>query len=256
MRAVVVIPVYRDAWRLDRFLPELLSQLRTEGEGVLVRVVDDGSGLVEVGRCREIVGGLQSEHQRLQDMLELPTNVGKGGAIFAGWDEAEDAEWLGFVDADGAVPGTEVLRLLALAKRLGGVDAVIGSRVKMAGRRIERTALRHYVGRVYATLSSVLTGLSVYDSQCGCKFVRATAYRGVRQRLQDRRFGFDMDLLANLVSAGKIIYEEPLNVWTDVPGSKVNLLRDSVNMFSSLVFLRGRLARSGLSTWSGGKREL
>ena len=53
------------------------------------------------------------------------------------------------------------------------------------------------------------------------------------------RFGFDMDLLVHLIRAGATICEFPVD-WTDIPGSKVSLLRDSLQMFMTLWRLRKR----------------
>ena len=46
----------------------------------------------------------------------LPDNVGKGGAVYTGWDLDCESEWLGLLDADGSIPPREVLRLSYLEK--------------------------------------------------------------------------------------------------------------------------------------------
>lgn len=240
---LIAIPCYRDAVRLREFLPGLLRELASMPTGgrVRVQVVDDGSEADAV-QARELVEDLRRDFPFLDPLRALSRNAGKGSAVYAAWDGEREAEWLAFVDADGAVPASEVRRLCELALGSAAVDAVIASRVQLMGRHIARQFHRHLVGRIHATLATALVGLVVYDSQCGCKLVRRTTFARVRDRLQETRFSFDLELLCQLAAAGGKIREEPLWRWTDVPGSKVRLGRDSWRMFRSLLRLRGRLA--------------
>ena len=84
-----------------------------------------------------------------------------------------EADWMGFVDADGALSAAEYWRL-AGALPATPADAVCGSRIKMAGRTIERSMFRHVQGRTFATAVDELFHLGFYDTQCGLKFFRAT----------------------------------------------------------------------------------
>lgn len=240
MSTLLVIPSYQDAGRLAVFLPELCETLQSLPE-VRIRVVDDGSGAAFAHETAQLVRDLTQRYPLLLEPLLLDRNRGKGGAIYAGWDAADrEVEWLGFVDADGATCAGEVKRLICAATLPGSCfDAVVGARVKMMGRTVERTLKRHLLGRVFATMASVLTGLSIYDSQCGCKMVRSRSFAAVRSQLREMRFGFDMDLLVHLARSGATICEFPVD-WTDIPGSKVSLARDSLQMFGSLWRLRGR----------------
>lgn len=238
----LVIPSFRDGGRLAVFLPALLGALEAAGLSFRARVVDDGSGEEEAALTRKVVEELRERFPQLEEALLLPDNRGKGGAIYAGWTLAGAARWVGFADADGATPASEIVRLLQAAQRADPpADAWIGSRIKMLGRRVERNLRRHLMGRVYATLASELTGLPVYDSQCGCKLVRGAAYRQIAERLREERFGFDIELLWNLQAAGFVLREFPVD-WVDVPGSKVRLVRDSWRMLCSLLRLRGEVA--------------
>ena len=108
------------------------------------------------------------------------------------------------------------------------VEVVIGSRVKLLGRRIVRHAWRHYVGRVFATGASLALGLAVYDTQCGAKLFRASDLaRSVFATPFRSRWVFDVEILARYVAAlgreqaAARIVELPLDTWIDVPGSKV-----------------------------------
>ena len=148
--------------------------------------------------------------------------------------------FLGAVGVLGA--GVRVVR--AALDDPNAADAYIGSRIKMLGRTVSRSVKRHIVGRAFATLSSVVTGFSVYDSQCGCKLVRREFYRKVREHLVEARFAFDIDLLTNLSLAGARMREFPVD-WADIPGSKVSLAKDGLQMAQAIWRLRDRLKQRG-----------
>jgi glycosyltransferase involved in cell wall biosynthesis len=239
MSLCLVIPSYRDSARLAKYLPELCASLESV-PGVSILVVDDGSGPEEAEKTRLEVSRLRAKHPILLAPLLLEPNRGKGGAIYAGWDAAPPIEWLAFADADGATPAGEVARLVRLAlEDTAPSDVYLASRVKMLGRTVSRSFKRHVAGRVFATLSSWMTGLAIYDSQCGCKIVRRSYYERVRDLLVETRFAFDIELLTHLHGAGAAMREVPVD-WCDIPGSKVSLLKDGMQMLSALWKLQAR----------------
>jgi dolichyl-phosphate beta-glucosyltransferase len=236
----LVIPSYNDSERLRGFLPELCLTVRDSGLRIRIQVVDDGSEPKVALRTNELVEKCREEFPNVLSMLKLETNLGKGGGIYCGWEGAVE-DWLAFVDADGAVSAKDVVSLCEFAILNSNYDGVLGSRVKMMGRDIDRTFKRHLMGRMYSTLANLLTGISIYDSQCGFKIFKRGAYEAVKDGLRTTRFGFDMELIALMVKRNFKLIEMPLRQWSDVPGAKVRLLRDSVDMFISLIKLRWRI---------------
>lgn len=240
----LVVPGYRESARLPHFLPELCAEM-DRADGVSVLVVDDGSGEQEAAATRKIVEDLRTRHACLLPLLELPRNLGKGGAVYAGWAASDGAEWLGFVDADGSCGALEVARLVRLA--IADCDeppAFFASRVKMLGRRVERLFKRHLLGRVYATLVSGLLRIPVYDSQCGLKLVPRAAYEKVAGHLRVHGFAFDVELMTALLDTGCPVVEVPID-WHETPGGKVSLLRDSWRMALDVWRIRQRRIKQG-----------
>src|SRR5687767_5575305 len=103
---LLVVPCYRERERLPQFLPELCRALR-DMPGVRIRVVDDGSGPAQQAWLKAYVDELRREHPQLEPAQLNAVNQGKGGAVYSGWERPAGAEFLAFVDADGAVPAAE-----------------------------------------------------------------------------------------------------------------------------------------------------
>lgn len=240
-RLLLVIPCFRESTRVGPFLDSLCALL-TEQDGVSLLVVDDGSGADEAARLRALVDARREAHSFLRPLLELPVNVGKGGAVYAGWAAHQGEPWLAFADADGSVSAKEILRIATLAR--SGASSVFASRVRMLGRSVERLWHRHLIGRIFASLVSSMLQVPVYDSQCGFKIVPRDAFEHVKENLVVRRYAFDVELLVALLGAGTDVLESPVD-WHEVAGAKIRLVRDSCRMFRDLRLIRRR-KRSGL----------
>ncbi len=137
------------------------------------------------------------------EALSLPSNRGKGEAVRQGLLRAlaGPAAVVGYLDADLAIPPSEVQRLCTLFQGQDRFDVLLAARVKLMGRTIDRRAGRHYFGRVFATAASLVLRMPCIDTQCGAKLLRrlpalthalAAPFRG--------RWTFDVELLARLVT--------------------------------------------------------
>lgn len=248
VRAFVTIPAYNEAARFRRLLDELAAYLESgaaEAAGLDVHfcVVDDGS----------LQEQFEAEARLVRDrdfgdkvrLVRLDTNGGKGRAIQVGFHAgiAEGFDYLGFIDADGAVPVPELHRALvylATANREAGVTGVIGSRVNMLGRTVRRNPLRHYLGRVFATFVSEWFNQAVYDTQCGLKVFERVMLRRHLDAPEDVRWVWDTQLLLAMLHAGERIHELPVD-WRETGESKLSLVRDPLQMVWRLVRFRRRL---------------
>ncbi len=225
----LVIPCHQESGRVGPFLAELCCVTRELGD-VTVRIVEDGSDQQETDRMRAIIAPLREKHQHLLEPLFLPENLGKGGAVYSGWDMETDAAWLGFVDADGSCSAAEVTKIIAHARKQPTPHtAVFASRMGQFNQRVHRQIKRRLMGHVFATLVSTLLGIQVHDSQCGLKLVPRAAYERVAPFLRIHGFAFDVELLAALHDTGVAFQEIPIE-WFEAPGGHVRLLRDSYRM--------------------------
>lgn len=241
---LIAIPAYNEGSRLGPFLGELLPALSRSTLSAEVVVVDDGSREGESEAMRRAVEGFRDRYGFLRPMMRLPENRGKGGAVYAAWRGEPRAAYLSFVDADGAVPPREMIRLMGMALESDDPGlCVIAARIKMLGREVKRHLYRHLIGRVFATMVHLLTGTGAYDTQCGFKIVPRAVFARLSDLLVESRYCFDVELICRLERDAARAIEVPID-WTDCPGSKVRLGRDSIDMALALLRIRKRLRES------------
>jgi dolichyl-phosphate beta-glucosyltransferase len=220
----IVVPCFNEERRLEeaRFL-----KLAERHEAHLL-FVDDGSR----DRTLDVLERLRSRVPEFVIVHALPKNQGKAEAVRQGLTIAlgRGFRLVGYADADLATPPAELLRMLQILEDIPAIDVAIGSRVLLIGRRIERKASRHYLGRVFATFAANVLRAPFYDTQCGAKFFRKTP--ALEAALEERfvsRWAFDVELLGRLLAGTTSVAgiglermrEIPLEEWIDKPGSKL-----------------------------------
>lgn len=240
-RTRIVVPCYNESQRFDTdaFARALCAQ-----QDLDLVLVNDGSTDGTLG----LLSALAEQHPSRVDILSQPRNAGKAEAVRQGMLGAFDAgaRFAGYWDADLATPLDAIPTFVALLEDEAHLDFVLGSRVALLGHAIRRSPLRHYAGRVFATLASAALSAPVYDTQCGAKLIRCTA---LTRRLFEQPFAshwaFDVEILARYLAldgALTAIRELPLQTWTDIEGSKVRPV-DFIGAVGDLVRIRRRYGR-------------
>lgn len=222
----LVVPCYNESKRLD---PKAFLGALEKDPNISFLFVDDGSS----DDTLAILQDMQEMNPAQVDVLRLEKNSGKAEAVRRGMLVSLEGAFdnVGYWDADLATPLVEIEGFCRLLESTD-VEIVIGSRVRLLGRKIERNALRHYFGRVFATCASMLLDISVYDTQCGAKILKNSSSLGrVFGRPFKVNWTFDVEMLARLPmvkqessrEASSRWVELPLAEWVDVAGSKVAL---------------------------------
>jgi glycosyltransferase involved in cell wall biosynthesis len=237
-QAIIVVPCYNEAERLD---PDRFLSFARENRHLGFLFVNDGSR----DRTRDVLEGLSRTDQSRFAVLDLPENVGKAEAVRRGVLRACEAgpEYLGYWDADLATPLDAILTFCSVLDSRPDIEMVFGARVSLLGRSIERSPVRHYLGRIFATASSLALGVGFYDTQCGAKLFRTSReIMSLFERPFGTRWIFDVEIVARLIAARRetgrrrveeIVYEFPLHEWRDIAGSKVKA-RDFARAFFEL----------------------
>jgi dolichyl-phosphate beta-glucosyltransferase len=244
---LLVVPCYNEAGRFP--VESFAAFLETHPRFGLV-LVNDGSRDATLA----MLTGLAARYSSQASVLDLQPNGGKAEAVRRGLLAAIERRpaLVGFWDADLATPLDAVDLFDCLLSERPDIQWVIGARVKLLGRHVQRQAVRHYLGRVFATAASLTLGIPIYDTQCGAKLFRVNgALMDSLRHPFGSRWVFDVELIGRFVlrlsangtpDAANRIYEYPLPTWIDVGGSKVKPT-DFFRAFVELLGIWYRLRR-------------
>jgi dolichyl-phosphate beta-glucosyltransferase len=225
----LVVPCYNEEHRFD---PERFIEALDRFPRLSLFLVDDGSRDHTLERLRSVASGYSDR----VSVIVLSANRGKAEAVRSGVLEAIERgsqEYVGFWDVDCAVPLTDLpmfFDFAAFRRRQPPFGVLMASRVQLLGADIRRNRVRHYLGRIFATIvSQWVLRLSVYDTQCGAKLFRSDLAQELFAEPFVSRWFFDVELLARLVGlhgrevALRELLEVPIPNWIDVRGSKLRL---------------------------------
>lgn len=241
--ATIVVPCYNEEKRLHTADVQRLAQTTR------VILVNDGSR----DGTAELLDNLASTNPQQIQVIHFAANKGKAEAVRQGLLKAlsDGAAIVGYLDADLSTPVEEIPSMLDFLRK-EEVDVVLGSRVRLLGRNIQRQIHRHYLGRIFSTGASLALQLPVYDTQCGAKLFRdRPALHAALSEPFISRWIFDVELIGRLVLGNKSapglplasIVEIPVHTWVDVRGSKLSfwdMARAAFDLFRIAADLRYR----------------
>jgi len=219
----IIIPCYNES---ERLRTKKFADYISMKSNVDFIFVNDGS----TDNTREIINDLCcSFHERII-CIDLEKNSGKAEAVRCGMLKAMEMNFhnIGYFDADLSTPLSTIDKFCELLDK-PETAIVMGARVKLLGRKIERKAYRHYLGRLFAACASIVLGVPVYDTQCGAKiFKKSKDLNIIFSRPFIANWIFDVEILARykLLKRNESknwieesVVEYPLEEWIHVHGS-------------------------------------
>lgn len=234
MKITLVIPMYNEERIIKDTLSSVCDYMKREFcEEYEILFVNDGSK----DGCADIVRACADPCVRLVSYEE---NRGKGYAIRQGVNAAE-GDVIMFTDCDLAY-GLDVVKEFYGVLAGGSCDIAVGSRPKHPDGYRGYTPIRKLVSRVYLSVLRLFGGLSLSDSQCGCKaFCRDTAKK-IFSYCEIDRFAFDFEAILIGQRIGARFEEIPVTV-INHGESKVNIIKDTFRMLSDLRRMKKRIKK-------------
>ncbi len=218
----IVVPCYNEYTRLPK---EDFIKFIKKSELCKIVFSDDGS----TDKTIEVLEEIKSVAPDRVFINAIINNGGKAAAVRSGvlfcYNNDLEFDKIAFLDSDLATSLNECIRISKRIKR--NIVFSFASRIQKIDNIIDRKLYRHIIGRVIATVISIILGMNVYDTQCGCKvFTRDLAVvifkeKFISKWLFDVELFFRIKYLYKGKKMKKIAREIPLKSWIDKDESKV-----------------------------------
>lgn len=186
-------------------------------------------------------------------ILNLEQNVGKGEALRFGTNyvlsiNPDNDFILSFIDSDGAFNESDIARMFLLFDEKNMSDAfesIWASRVALAGRKIERSIIRHYLSRTIISIIGFTDKNLPYDPQTGFKiFLIDKSARVIFSQKFRTRWFFELEIRnrwERLKNTKLKIWEEPVRYWQEIGNSKINRKETFRILIELIIILRMNL---------------
>ena len=225
----IIVPSFNEEVRLPASLQLIAAYVSSANRSTEVLVVDDGSK----DRTAEVAASFADRIPNLR-VLRNGENRGKGYSVRHGMQEAR-GEYVLFTDADLSAPIEEADKLLSALQQF---DIAIGSRALNRDLiDVHESHFREFAGIIFNRIVRIVLWLPFVDTQCGFKAFRREPCRIIFEQQRIERFGFDPELLYLARHRGLKATEIPVR-WSHSPATKINMMRDSIQMFIDVFTIR------------------
>ncbi|MEZ4938072.1 MAG: glycosyltransferase [Crocinitomicaceae bacterium] len=244
-KILIIIPCYNEAERLEK--QAFIDFVKCEPDFHFL-FVNDGSK----DQTEKIILDLESENLNFF-AHSLSSNKGKAEAIRSGVNFASgnnlEFDFIGYIDADLAVPLSELILLRKQIIENHKLKFLMGVRLARLGANIQRNNTRHYMGRVFATVVSTMLHEPTYDTQCGAKLIHRDIARQLFADSFTSRWFFDVELIFRIkkyfpeLLKNNQVLEVPLNVWIEKGDSRLKMI-DFLKAPVELLSIKSRYSKS------------
>ena len=225
--AAIVVPYFNE---LQRFNASYFDSIQSN-KLFQIYFVNDGS----TDSTEELI---KSHYQNCSNVkiIGYHKNLGKAQALKYGFSQ---------VIHDSSIDPSELKFMIENFKDLtheGFVNSMWAVRKKNSKNNIERSYIRHLIGRTIHLILKLRVRNIPFDTQCGLKlFDRKSAEIFSRIKFQTRWL-FEIEFLKHIKNNGidLIVMEYELSYWREINGSKVTSFTSIKNILSDLYSIYSR----------------
>ncbi len=234
----IVIPAYNEEERIGETLAKYWSYFGESEKYPEVEFVIVINGSTD--NTAGIVKAFAAAHPKRVRYIDIPEEIGKGGAIHRGFAAAR-GDLVGFVDADAATSPAEFAKVVTAAQEY---DGAIASRWKRGSEVINRSIARNLASWGFRMVVRLLFWFPYMDTQCGAKVFSRKVVQTILPELRVNNMATDVEMLQRCRRHQFAILEVPTR-WVDKSGSAFlgspfSFFKSAWQMFFILLSIRFR----------------
>ncbi len=229
----LIIPAYNEE---KRIIKNLNDYSKTFSNWKIIVVVNGSTD-----NTYRLVKKFSETHNNVK-AIEVKEKIRKGGAVKLGFNNAlqtaKNNDLIGFVDADSSTSPQEFQKLVKEIQK-EKLDGIIASRYSHGGKISPRQPKsRRIASRILNLLVRILFNLRHADTQCGAKLFRAKALKKIINKMKEKSWMFDVELLHLLKKSNNKIESVGIN-WKNDSRSHLNLMK-TPKFFYDIIKIRLR----------------
>jgi glycosyltransferase AglD len=228
----VVFPAYNEINYLDSAVQKTTQTLNEFNSPYEIIIAEDGSSDGTAERSEEL-----AQKYPYVKHIHCEKRLGRGIALKNAFKQS-NGKVIVYMDLDLAT-NLRALRPLVEAITVESYDFSTGSRM-LPKSKVERSLRRSISSKTYNFLVRHMLGSKLRDHQCGFKAFKRDPVLQLLDEVDATHWFWDTEILVRAQRHGFKVKEIPVE-WQSGKGTKVNLIKDSWNMFRQVIKLWWKL---------------
>jgi len=224
----LVLPAYNEVECLNPAVEKTIVALNQFLDSYEIVIAEDGSTDGTAERSEE----LTQKYPRVRH-IHRDQRLGRGTALNNAFKQCNGTV-LAYMDLDLATD-LNYLKPLIEAISVEGYDFSTGSRM-LKESQAERTFSRSISSKTYNWLVRQMLGSKLYDHQCGFKAFKREPLFNLLGNVKATHWFWDTEILVRAQNEGYRVKEIAVD-WHSGKDTKVNVAKDSYNMFRQIISL-------------------
>jgi len=236
----IIFPIYNESKRL-KYCFEDINKFNSilSIKNIEYIFVDDGS---KDDSCNLINSFIKKKkkikNKIIYKIIKIKKNSGKGAALKKGV-EASNKNWILTIDTDISVSLLEINKWINKEYLKNKNEIFFGSR-NLKNSVVKFKYHRKFIGLVFIFICKFFFNIRLRDTQCGFKLYKKKIGKKIFDKLTVKKFAHDIEITILAKKLKINVIELPVK-WVHKNDSKIRLIKDSFDIFFSLIKIKKKL---------------